>query len=107
MSLGALIALKRLGKNVPRDVAVVGFDDLEWAEVLNSPLTVISQPTYTIGATAAQLLLQRLRKEGPAKKQNIILKTELIIRHSCGFPLGFKQSGKVRKRKNYQGVVER
>jgi len=87
MTLGALIALKRLGKNVPKDVAIVGFDDLEWAEVLDPPLTAVSQPTYTIGATAAQLLIQRLSKEGPVKKQTIILKTELIIRRSCGFSL--------------------
>ncbi|MEA3485180.1 MAG: LacI family DNA-binding transcriptional regulator [Candidatus Aerophobetes bacterium] len=85
MTLGALVALKRLGKNVPKDVAIVGFDDLEWAEVLNSPLTAVSQPTYTIGTTAAQLLIQRLLGEGPAKKQTIVLKTELIIRRSCGF----------------------
>ena len=85
MTLGSLIALKRLGKNVPKDVAIVGFDDLEWAEVLDPPLTVVSQPTYTIGTTAAQLLMQRLLREGPIKKQNIVLKPELIIRRSCGF----------------------
>jgi len=87
MTLGVLITLKKLGKNVPKDVAIVGFDDLEWAEALDPPLTAVSQPTYTIGTAAAQLLIQRLSKEGPTKKQTIILKTELIIRRSCGFSL--------------------
>jgi len=87
MTLGAFIALKKLGKNVPKDVAIVGFDDLEWAEALDPPLTAVSQPAYTIGTTAAQLLLQRLLGEGPVKKQTIVLKTELIIRRSCGFTL--------------------
>ncbi len=85
VALGALIALKKLGKNVPKDVAIVGFDDLEWAEALDPPLTAVSQPIYTIGTTAAQLLIQRLLGEGPVKKQVIVLKTELIIRRSCGF----------------------
>lgn len=85
MTLGALVFLKKLGKNVPQDVAIIGFDDLEWAEALDPPLTVVSQPTYTIGTTAAQLLIQRLLREGPIKKQNIVLKPELIIRRSCGF----------------------
>jgi len=87
MTLGVLMALKKLGKHIPKDVAIVGFDDLEWVEALDSPLTVVSQPTYTIGTTAAQLLIQKLLKEGPTKKQTIVLKTDLIIRRSCGLSL--------------------
>lgn len=83
MTMGVYIALKRLRKSIPKDVAVIGFDDLEWAEALDPPPTAISQPTYTIGTTAAQLLMQRLLNEGPKKKQNIILKTALVVRRSC------------------------
>jgi len=83
MTIGAYITLKRLKKNIPKDVAVIGFDDLEWAEALDPPLTAISQPTYTIGATAGQLLMQRLLNEGPREKQNIVLKTSLVVRKSC------------------------
>jgi len=85
MSMGVLIGLKKLSKKVPEEVAVIGFDDLEWSEALNPPLTVVSQPNYAIGATAAQLLIQRLLKEGPSEKQTIVLKTNLIIRESCGY----------------------
>jgi len=84
MTIGVYIALKKLKKKIPEDVAVVGFDDLEWAEALCPPPTVVLQPTYTIGATAAQILIQRILKEGPENKQNIMLKTELIVRESCG-----------------------
>lgn len=84
-SLGVLLTLKRLNKKVPQDIALVGFDDVEWGEVSDPPLTVVAQPTYTIGATAAQLLMQRLFQEGPKDKQKIVLKTNLIIRKSCGF----------------------
>lgn len=83
MSMGVYIALKRLGKKIPEDVAVVGFDDLEWAEALDPPLTAISQPAYTIGATAGQLLIQRLLNEGPRDRQSIVLKTNLVVRQSC------------------------
>lgn len=84
-SLGVLLTLKRLNKKVPGDIALVGFDDVEWGEVLDPPITVVAQPTYTIGTTAAQLLMQRLFQEGPKKKQKIVLRTNLIIRKSCGF----------------------
>ena len=84
VSLGALITLKGLNKKVPKDIAIVGFDEVDWAEVADPPLTVVSQPTYALGATAGQLAMQRLLNEGPKNKQRIILKTELVIRKSCG-----------------------
>jgi len=87
MTLGVYIGLKKNGKKIPKDIAVVGFDDLDWADALNPPPTVVSQPAYAIGSTAAQMLIQRILKEGPSKKQNIVLKTELIVRESCGIRL--------------------
>lgn len=84
VTLGGLISLKKLNKKIPKDIAIVGFDEVDWAEVADPPLTVISQPTYAIGATAGQLVMQRLLNEGPKSKQKIILKTELVIRKSCG-----------------------
>lgn len=81
-TVGTYIALNKLQKNIPKDVAVIGFDDLTWVEALNPPLTAVSQPIYQIGATAAQLLLQRLMNEGPKEKQNIVLNTTIIFRKS-------------------------
>ncbi len=81
-TVGIYICLNKLQKKIPEDVSIVGFDDLTWAEALNPPLTAVSQPIYQIGATAAQLLLQRLVNEGPKEKQNIVLSTSLIVRKS-------------------------
>ena len=85
VTLGALLTLKKRNKKIPKDIAVVGFDEVEWAEVIDPPLTVISQPVYAIGATAGQLIMQRLLNEGPKSKQKIVLKTELVVRKSCGY----------------------
>ncbi|MBE0478505.1 LacI family DNA-binding transcriptional regulator [Candidatus Aerophobetes bacterium] len=90
MLIGTYIALKKLKKRIPEDIAVIGFDDFDWAEALAPTPTVVSQPNYTIGATAAQILMQRILKEGPQTRQNITLKTELIIRQSCGAKCGAK-----------------
>ena len=85
VTLGALLTLKQRNKKIPKDIAILGFDEVEWAGVVEPPLTVVSQPVYAIGATAGQLIMQRLLNEGPKNKQKIVLKTELIIRKSCGF----------------------
>jgi LacI family transcriptional regulator len=85
VTLGALLTLKQRNKKIPKDLAILGFDEVEWAGVVDPPLTVVSQPVYAIGATAGQLIMQRLLNEGPKDKQKIVLKTELIIRKSCGF----------------------
>jgi DNA-binding LacI/PurR family transcriptional regulator len=85
MTMGALRALHELGLNVPGDVALVGFDDLPWAEDLNPPLTTIAQPGYELGEQAVELLLRRIAKpEAPFQK--LILQPRLIVRKSCGTP---------------------
>jgi LacI family transcriptional regulator len=82
MTLGALKACAQLRLRCPDDVALCGFDDHEWAEIFSPPLTVVRQPTYEIGTTAAQLLARAIRGEAlPA--ETILLKTRLIIRASC------------------------
>jgi LacI family transcriptional regulator len=61
LTLGALLAFRRLGLRCPEDVSLVGFDDAEWAEVVSPPLSVVRQPVYDIGAKACQLLLDRIK----------------------------------------------
>ena len=68
---------------IPSDVALIGFDDSTWAEVLISPLTTIKQPGYEIGVNAAELLFKRFKNK-KANKMNIVLNPELVIRKSCG-----------------------
>ena len=81
LSLGALIGLREMGLRCPQDIAIVGFDDHPWAAVSNPPLTVIRQPTYAIGETAAQKLLDALDKSGSAIS-SAVFNCELVIRES-------------------------
>lgn len=76
------MALKELKIKIPEEVGIVGFDDLEWAPLMDPPLTTISQPIYTVGSTAAQLLLYRLSKPAVIKKEVVVLKSKLIVRES-------------------------
>lgn len=83
MTIGALTALKELGVAIPQEMAVVGFDDMEWASILTPPLTAVAQPAYVLGTSAAQLFIQRL--EHPHRPpQEVVLKTRLVVRQSCG-----------------------
>lgn len=81
MTLGALRAIKDLGLRVPQDVSLIGFDDMPWFPLLNSPLTCIAQPTYELGKGAAELLLARI-KTPTAPIKHIQLTPRLILRKS-------------------------
>jgi DNA-binding LacI/PurR family transcriptional regulator len=83
MTLGVYQALHERGLQIPEQVAVVGFDDMPWATALRPPLTAVAQPTFELGATAARLLLARLRDpQRPFRR--VVLETQLVIRGSCG-----------------------
>ena len=62
MALGALGALRAAGIAVPREMALVGFDDIPEAEIVHPQLTTVRQPAYEIGTRAGELLLARLRR---------------------------------------------
>ena len=87
IAIGALKALQSLDLSVPEDVSLVGFDDLPEALVMFPFLTVAAQPAYQMAKEATGLLLARIVGEAPELHQEIILPTELIIRHSAGRPL--------------------
>ena len=76
------------GKNisVPREVALVGFDDFDLAPLLAVPLTAVRQPVAELGRSAARLLLDWIRLGSHAERisRRVVLPTELIIRQSCG-----------------------
>lgn len=81
----ALRALLDLGVRVPEEVALIGFDDFEFAEVLHPTLTVVRQPVYEVGRVAAGLLFDRLKRdEFPTAGNKVVLPVELILRRSCG-----------------------
>ena len=81
MTVGALAGLHQRGLSVPGDVAVVGFDDLPWAEALDPPPTVVRQPAYEVGRQAMELLLKRIVDPG-RPPVTVRLRPELVVRRS-------------------------
>lgn len=75
--------LHAAGLQVPRNIAVVGFDDFEWADYFHPRLTVIAQPIEAIAQRAISLLAARI-EDPEAKPQTLHIKPKLIIRESCG-----------------------
>jgi DNA-binding LacI/PurR family transcriptional regulator len=83
IAIGAMRAIKDAGLKIPDDVAVVGFDNLKYASLLEVPLTTVAQPFKEIGQKAIEILISKI--EGKSKELNqIILKPELVIRKTCG-----------------------
>jgi DNA-binding LacI/PurR family transcriptional regulator len=81
MAMGTLDALRSLGRRVPDDVAVVGFDDSELARDTDPPLTTVRQPIEALGGEMGRLLLDQL--DGDASPRGITLETELVVRRSA------------------------
>jgi DNA-binding LacI/PurR family transcriptional regulator len=80
-ALLVLAAAQRSGLRVPDDIAVTGFDDVDFAATCEPPLTTVAQPAFQLGVEAARLLLRRLAGSGgPA--QQLRLPTKLVIRQS-------------------------
>jgi len=81
LTAGALMAIRERGLTIPAQVALAGFDDDTWTTLVEPPITVICQPTYEIGSTAAELLLQRLADPTRSTRQ-VMLKAQLVARAS-------------------------
>lgn len=81
MGLGVLRALRRAGRRVPEDVAVVGFDDVQAARYADPPLTTVRQPIAEIGRRLARQLLRLAG--GEAIEPAVVLDVELVLRGSA------------------------
>jgi DNA-binding LacI/PurR family transcriptional regulator len=82
MAVGVLRALRRTGRRVPDDVAVVGFDNAPIAGSMGPPLTTISQPVERLGARTARELLSQIDGTMTERRQ-AVLDTELVLRESA------------------------
>lgn len=84
MSLGAYKYIKEKGLKIPQDIAIYGFDDPEWADVVDPPLSGIRQPAYELGVLAAQNIMNII-KGNKVESQGIqYLDPEMVVRKSCG-----------------------
>ena len=81
LSLGALIGLREMNLSCPEDVAIASFDDHPWAQVSDPPLTVVRQPTYAIGETAARKVLEALNGGG-SEIPSVLFNCQLVVRQS-------------------------
>ena len=88
MALGVLEAARMLGLSVPRDVSVVGYDDLEIASWSGPPLTTVRQPLAEMGEQAALLALDA--QDGAVRAARVDLATSLVVRQSTAAPAGRK-----------------
>lgn len=86
MAVGALQAIREAGKHVPKDISVVGYDDLPPALLADPQLTTIRQPVKRFGIQAMKILKDIL-DNGPTPPRQVIMQTELVIRKSCGSEL--------------------
>jgi len=82
-AMGAIMALREAGLRVPKDVSVVGFDDVLAASTYNPPLTTIRQPLRDMGQAAASALLGLIRDEIPHPHPAVItVYPKLVVRKS-------------------------
>jgi DNA-binding LacI/PurR family transcriptional regulator len=86
LAIISLLAIQRMGKTVPEDFSIVGFDDISLAAYVNVPLTTISQDAHELGKVAAQQLIERLmgNTNPPVRTQ---IPTQLRVRRSTSTPV--------------------
>ncbi|MBU8808120.1 LacI family DNA-binding transcriptional regulator [Mycolicibacterium goodii] len=85
LAIGVLQALSFSGDvRVPEDMAVVGYDDIDFARSAVVPLTSVRQPTGAIGTTAVDLLISAAEDPGDRTPEHVVFQPELVVRDSTG-----------------------
>ncbi|GIV83099.1 MAG: LacI family transcriptional regulator [Candidatus Roseilinea sp.] len=82
MAIGAMNHLWRVGKRVPGDISIVGFDDIPIAAMTCPPLTTIAPPKADFARVSVSLLIERINA-GRTEPLRVVLPTRLVIRESC------------------------
>jgi DNA-binding LacI/PurR family transcriptional regulator len=90
VALGLLLAAQRHQISIPEELAIIGFDDVSYAEHISPPLTTIAQPRKDIGRQAGNLLINRIEGQVVGPPRHLTLPTQLIVRESCGTRLRVK-----------------
>lgn len=83
MALGAICAIQDAGLSVPRDIAIVGYDNRDFTTIFRPRITTVSMPVYDMGRAAAELLVRQI-EHGPQDTPEIKVRGELFIRETCG-----------------------
>lgn len=91
VALGLTTALTRAGVRVPRDMSVIGYDDVEFAQQGPMALTTVRQPKQSMGRTATQLLIEEAENTRHAHQQ-VVFQPELVVRESTGRAPGARRA---------------
>jgi LacI family transcriptional regulator len=85
MTIGVMRGARKAGVRIPDDIALVAFDDFEWADLFHPRLTVIAQPTTAMGKQAFEMVLARLA-DPTSPTRRVALRPSFVHRESCGCP---------------------
>ena len=83
IAMGAVLALEAAGLSVPKDISVVGIDDLSFAFLARPPLTTVSVPREQLGLLSFQAL-EKMLKSKRGRGEEYLLETTLVVRRSTG-----------------------
>lgn len=84
LAIGAMRAAQARGLEIPRDISVVGFDDIHFSAHTSPPLTTVSVPIHRLGYDAAMLLIDAIESDGPLKTTTSTVRCRLVMRGSSG-----------------------
>jgi LacI family transcriptional regulator len=82
LALGVLQAMFAAGVDVPDDISIVGYDDIEFAEAAAVPLTSVRQPAVRMGQTAAEMLIEETSDDSDHAHRSVVFQPELVVRRS-------------------------
>jgi len=90
LALGAMMAVKDSGLNVPGDISIMGYDDVDLAKYVTPALTTIRQDTAKLGSEAAEILFASI-KEPQKGHTALVLPTTIMLRDSCAPPASIER----------------
>jgi DNA-binding LacI/PurR family transcriptional regulator len=82
LALGAIRAARRIGRRVPDDVSVIGFDDSALMSCIDPPLTTVRQPIATMGRAAVDLLVSQIQGRATVSAHELLFAPDLVVRNS-------------------------
>lgn len=82
MTLGSIIAINENNIDIPTDLSIIGFDNIQLAKVVNPSLSIVVQPMNEIGNKVAEILLKRLKGDNSNFPEKYRLKTKLLLKDS-------------------------
>ncbi|SCL26290.1 transcriptional regulator, LacI family [Micromonospora rhizosphaerae] len=88
LALGVLQEMTRRGVRVPHDLAIVGYDDIEFAAAAAVPLSSVRQPRQLLGRTAAELLIEEATEDSSHLHRQVVFDPELVVRDSSDQKIG-------------------